>query len=215
LLEMTIALLIAALLLNGLIPNLSARIEQQRVTEARRQLAEIREALTGYAIAHGRLPCPAAPAGDGAESYAAGGNASNGKCANFYDGYAPAATLGLPNANGYALDPWHRRIRYAVAKSYTFSNSISPSSTANALQICETPACASGGKLTSDPGVPALIFSVGGNGRDDTLPASSADPPVFINHAPSVASSPQGEFDDIAIWLSPNTLYARMAEAGK
>jgi len=215
LLEMAIALLIVALLLDGLAPNLSARMEQRRTGEARRQLEEIREALTGYVITNGRLPCPAAPAGDGTESFAQGGSAADGACSNFHDGYAPAATLGLANAGGYALDPWNRRIRYAAAKSYTRLNGVSPANGGKALQVCGTPACAAGTKLTSDPGVPALLYSVGANGNDETIVPASGDPPVFVSRAPTAASSATGEFDDLAIWLSPNVLYARMAEAGR
>jgi hypothetical protein len=35
--------------------------EQRRITETRQQLAEIKDALLGFAIIHGRLPCPALP----------------------------------------------------------------------------------------------------------------------------------------------------------
>src|SRR3989339_201838 len=59
LVEMAIVLAIVGLLLGGLIPTLSAQMESQRINETRKQLDEIQQALVGYAIINGRLPCPA------------------------------------------------------------------------------------------------------------------------------------------------------------
>jgi hypothetical protein len=76
----------------------------------------------------------------------------------------------------------------------------------------------------------AVIYSLGANaGRGGTgtderhnpniVPAS--DPSyvtpdrLFISHEPTPASAPNGEFDDLVIWLSPNILYNRMIAAGR
>src|SRR5439155_26923307 len=80
---------------------------------ARRQLDDARDALLGFAAAHGRLPCPATTATDD-ESFVAGGDAANGECAGFA-GWLPAASLGLAGGAGTVLDPWDQRVRYAVA----------------------------------------------------------------------------------------------------
>jgi prepilin-type N-terminal cleavage/methylation domain-containing protein len=237
LLEMAIVLLIVALLLGGLLPTLSGRIEQQRLGEVRRQLDEIQQAVIGYAIANGRLPCPASASGNGTESFAAGGSAANGNCSNFYDGYAPAATLGVAatDGQGYADDPWGNRIRYAVTTSngnaYTRINGMSTtgmSALAPNLLVCSTASgisatsCAAGAALTT--GVPLVVYSTGrngghgGSGADEAAnpnPNSADNDRVFVSHAPSSASAANGEFDDIVIWLSPNILYNRMVEAGK
>jgi prepilin-type N-terminal cleavage/methylation domain-containing protein len=61
LVEMAIVLVIFALLAGGLMMTLTTQQEVQRLSEARRQLADIREALIGYAVANGRLPPPANP----------------------------------------------------------------------------------------------------------------------------------------------------------
>jgi prepilin-type N-terminal cleavage/methylation domain-containing protein len=239
LLEMAIVLFIVALLLGGLLPTLSGRIEQQRMGEARKQLDEIQQAVIGYAIANGRLPCPASSSSNGAESFAAGGSATNGNCSNFYDGYVPAATLGLAatNSQGYADDPWNNRIHYAVTTSnsnaYTRTNGMSTtgmSSLAPNLLVCSTAtgisatSCASGAALTASPGVPLVVYSTGrnggfgGTGTDEAAnpnPNSSNNDRVFVSHTPSSASAANGEFDDMVVWLSPNILYNRMVEAGK
>ena len=80
LVEMAVVLLIMALLLGGLLPTLSSRVEQQRLGEVRKQLDEIEQAAIGYALINGRLPCPASSSSNGAESFASGGNATNGNC---------------------------------------------------------------------------------------------------------------------------------------
>ena len=49
LVEMTIVLVIIGLLISSLIPPLSAQMDQRNVNETREQLANIREALIGFA----------------------------------------------------------------------------------------------------------------------------------------------------------------------
>ena len=132
LVEMAIVLLIVALLMGGLLPTLSGQVEQRRHNETGKQLDEIQQALTGYAVINGRLPCPAfytdsTNNSNGQESFCANATGScgtpqtsyqtHGKCSNFYSGYVPAATLGLQgtDSSGYAVDSWGNRIRYAVS----------------------------------------------------------------------------------------------------
>ncbi|MGO8754456.1 MAG: type II secretion system protein [Gallionellaceae bacterium] len=239
LLETAIVLFIVALLLGGLLPTVSSRVEQQRISEVRRQLDEIQQAVIGYAIANARLPCPASSGSNGAESFASGGSAANGNCSNFHDGFAPSATLGLANTDsqGYAVDPWGNRIHYAVtswnSNTFTRTNGMSTTGMSNLapnLLVCSTAsgisatACASGTALTASPGVPAVIYSTGKNGShvdtgaDEAAnpnPNSSNNDRVFVSHTPSSSSAANGEFDDLVIWLSPNILYNRMVEAGK
>ncbi|MGH8690910.1 MAG: type II secretion system protein, partial [Burkholderiales bacterium] len=38
---------------------------------------------------------------------------------------------------------------------------------------------------------------------------------TFVSRVQSPAGAPAGEFDDIVIWLSKNTLFNRMVAAGK
>ncbi len=237
LVEMAVVLLIVAILFGGLLPTLSSRVEQQRLGEVRNQLNEIEQAVIGYALINGRLPCPASSSSNGAESFAAGGSAANGNCSNFDNGYAPAATLGLVTADGYAVDPWGNRIRYALTKSngnaFTSTNGMNMtgmSSLAPDLLVCATAtgisatSCASGAALTASPGVPLVIYSTGrngsygGTGADETANPntnSSNNDRVFVSHAPATGTAANGEFDDIVIWLSPNILYYRMVAAGK
>ena len=187
LIEMAIVLMIVGLLLGGLLVPLSAQMDQRNNSDTQKALSEIKEALIGYALANGRLPCPAAPNTTGVESPIGGG-----ACTNFYNGFVPAATLGLAGTDsaGYALDAWGNRIRYAVTSWNSSTSSTPPApvnlpdvfTTANgmsavgissllptSLLVCSSAtgitasACGSGTALTSS-GVPAVIFSTGKNG---------------------------------------------------
>ncbi len=230
LVEMAIVLAIVGLLLGGLLSTLSAQMESQHINETRKQLSEIQQALTGYAIINGRLPCPATSTSNGTESFAVGGNAANGNCSNFYNGYAPAATLGITsvNAQGLAIDAWGNPIRYAVTQSnsnaFTKTDGMSTtgiSALAPNLLTCLSASaagfsgssCGTGNALTSDPGVPVVIYSTGRNGgvgpTGSDEQANTDSNRVFVSHTPA------SDFDDLVIWLSPNTLINRMVAAGK
>jgi prepilin-type N-terminal cleavage/methylation domain-containing protein len=120
LLEVLVAMVILAVLASGLAIPLAAQVELRRQEATRRQLDEAKEALLGFAAAHGRLPCPASSASRGLESFAAGGDSANGLCSGFYDGYLPAAALGLAplDGEGFLRDAWGaagNRVRYAVS----------------------------------------------------------------------------------------------------
>lgn len=251
LVEMAIVLFIVALLMGGLLPVISSQIEQRRVSDTLKQLDDVQQALLGFAVANGRLPCPASSTSNGQESFCtnATGNCTgvtttvqtHGNCSNVYNGFVPAATLGLATtgSNGYADDVWGNHLHYAVtpASSKAFTSSISMaalSSSADELYVCTTstglnsttsPYCASGAGLTSTPGVPVVIYSTGknggygGTGNDEKLNPNPNTPvaadKVFISHTPTAAAAGNGEFDDIVIWISPNTLLNRMIAGGK
>jgi len=128
LVEMAVVLAIVALLLGGLIPTLSAQREAQQIKDTRKQLDEIREALEGYAIIYGRLPCPAISGSNGVEDPTTGVNCtyfSNPINASY--NYLPAVTLGLSgtNSSGLLEDAWGNPIRYAVASSDSTSPAFS------------------------------------------------------------------------------------------
>ncbi len=199
LIEMAIVLLVVTLLLGGLLVPLSTQLEQRKTSETQKLLQDAKEALIGFAISNGRLPCPASATSNGQESFASGGDSTNGTCSNFFDGFLPAATLGLTpvDSSGYAIDGWgltQNRIRYAVAKTtvnlitYPFTQTdgmknasmseIGKSAT-NLLYVCAsapTGSSANCGTATTltDKAV-FVIYSVGknaatgGTGSDETV----------------------------------------------
>lgn len=242
LVEMAVVLAIVALLLAGLVPAISSQMELQRMRETRKQLEEIQQALIGFAIANGRLPCPATSTSNGEESPVGGGS-----CTSFWDGYVPAATLGIANVDSntrLVVDSWNNPIRYAVTSwskttaptvnnVYTTSNGIATAgiSALNPdLHVCSTATgvsasdCASASTRLTASGVPAVAYSTGkngghgGTGTDEAAnpnPNSTNNDRIFVSHMPSPSSSANGEFDDIVIWISNPLLLNRMVAAGK
>ena len=119
LVEVAIVLIIVGLAVGGILSSLSSQVEQQKLNETRSTISNVKEALLGYAMANGRFPCPAATPAAGVtavEKFSAGGNATNGKCSVFYNGYVPAVTLGLSptDTSGYVLDGWNNPVRFAI-----------------------------------------------------------------------------------------------------
>jgi prepilin-type N-terminal cleavage/methylation domain-containing protein len=232
LVELSIVLVIVALISGGLMMSLSAQHEAASTAETQRRLTDARDSLLGFAAANGRLPCPAAPGTTGAESVA-----SDGSCTNPWDGFLPAITLGLSptDAQGYSIDDWGNPIRYAVTNDMSSQVSIpnkikaawnAGSTLAADLQICSTAAgitgsgksasCSAGSTLANN--AIAVIYSRGKNGgatpRSADESANGNADRVFVAHAPTQAGS-ASEFDDIVIWLSPNILYNRLIAAGR
>jgi|SRR3989338_7015200 len=240
LVEMAIVLAIVGLLLSGLIPTISTQIESQRTNETRKQLDEIQQALIGFAVANRRFPCPATSASNGEESPVGGGS-----CTNFYNGYVPAATLGITSVDSstkLVVDAWNNPIRYAitnntisgVANTFTSIDGMKNATmgnitNANLLNICASATGITGSdcgaaanKLTDK--APVLIYSTGknggygGSGLDETAnpnPNSANNDRVFVSHTPTPSTAPNGEFDDLMIWLSINTIFNRMVAAGQ
>lgn len=232
LVELTIVLVIVALLIGGMLLPLSAQRDLQSTSETQKQLSEIKEALLGFAAANGRLPCPAAPNTTGAESP----SSNSGICTNPWDGFLPAITLGIQPADsqGYAIDSWGNRIRYAVTTgnsnaftkpngirelwgTTTFDPDLVVCNSASAITDPNTgsASCPAANVLTT--GAAAIVLSHGKNGavvptNADELanwPIPTAKDNVFV----AAQSGP--DFDDLIVWLSPNILYNRMISAGK
>ena len=214
LVEMAMVLLIVALLLGGLLPTISGQIERQRVSDTRKQLDEIRQALIGFAVINGYLPCPA----DGtiATGQPNAGIVKSACAAGANGGVIPWVILGVSET-----DAWGRRFTYRVTP--TFATAGTPfllSSTGN-LNVGLTP----GGSNVA-ASVPVVIVSHGINGLGAYLPSGQQVTPVpaattdegdnvdndnnFVSH-----DFAQNGFDDLVVWISPNTLMNRMVAAGK
>ena len=241
LVEMAVVLVIIGLMLGGLLVPLSAQLDIRNSAATQKSLETAKEALLGFAVANGRLPCPATDSSDGVEAFAAGGNATNGNCAVFNNGFLPAATLGITpiDSQGYALDGWggqsQNRIRYAVTSAntnaFTLTNGMQNTGMGSLVPELRVCASASGITATRCSGgtesnylvntAVAVIYSVGknaasgGTSADESAnpnPNSADNDIVFVSHEPAPAPN---EFDDMVTWISPNVLYNRMVAAGK
>lgn len=237
LVEIAVVLLILGLLLGGGLALLDAQVEQKKIKDTEALLAQAKDALIGFAVVNGRLPCPASSTSLGKEEFVAGSSASDGKCSHFYDGFLPAVTLGLAplDSEGYATDAWglkSNRIRYAVTQAnnaaFTTTNGITASVTSD-LNVCNSasgivinllptpPSCSNPTSLSTDAVV--VIYSLGKNAPSGGSTADEAanlnNDRVFISHTPTPVSGPNGEFDDIVTWLSPYILFNRLVQAGR
>lgn len=124
LVEMAVVLFIFGLLIAGLLGPLETQLEARDRKQTIDAMNEIVEALYGYAITNGRLPCPNTD-GDGseeldtnfnsiddyvpAEGFTADQLATGGDCLA-PEGFAPWVTLGVPTG-----DAWSNRFTYRVA----------------------------------------------------------------------------------------------------
>ncbi len=134
LIELAIVLFIVSLLIGGLLMPLSAQNEIRGRQETDKALANIREALIGFAVVNGRLPCPAdrtiasgasnagmeVTTGTGANLTCActttssgiagtSSNACNETTPGYVTGVLPWATLGLAET-----DVWNDRYTYTM-----------------------------------------------------------------------------------------------------
>lgn len=238
--ELAIVLVVVGLLLGGMLMPLAKQIDLRRSTATRNTLHLVMDALQGFALANGRLPCPATAGATGVETGDGVCPPSPGGAA---DGFVPGVTLGISpsDSQGYVLDAWGNRLRYAVTAaptkapgSFTTNGGIGNYWRANGsppaadLQICRDSAsislagtvkadCAAGSALAKS--AVAVIYSTGrnaatgGQGADEA--ANVNGDRVFVAHEEASAGAAGGEFDDLLIWLSPNILYNRMVAAGR
>ena len=220
LVEMAVVMVILALLIGGLIAPLTAQIDQRNMNETRRSLSEIKEALIGFAVTTGRLPCPAVSSANGDEKAA---------CISATDrhGYIPWAKLGVTK-----LDAWGNIFRYSVTPAYAEAAGTLVLSPPTARDITiQTRDIAGALVNVSTPGnIPVIVLSHGKNGYGSTndqgvvaaLPGTNIDestnatnPTVLVDQVPTVAGTPGGEYDDIVTWISPNILFSNMVAAGR
>lgn len=261
LIEIAVVLLIISVLVTIVAVPLSTQLEQRRSDDTRKQIELAKEALIGFAMANGRLPCPASATSNGVSSFCTLGTGAcvvtttttaailtHGRCSDS-NGLLPAVTLGFSpvDAQGYAIDGWQdgstlHRIRYAVSKfegptgifPVTSKDGVrtatmdivgaDPVSPAVHLYICGTgltaassaTACSVGVTKLTDRAV-AVIYSVGNNAATAFASLSFDEQNNQGNSADIVFTSgdPNATFDDIVSWISINTLFARMVQAGK
>ena len=218
LIEIAIVLVIVGLMIGGLVTPLTVQLEQRKVAETQKALDEASEALTGFALRNGYLPCPAISSQNGLEDRR-GGRCNGEKRV----GFLPWATLGLRQG-----DSWDHLFRYSVTPA--FSDSAQPFSLGTPRDISIV--TRNGGPLvqaTALNDIPAMILSHGkngfgatstqgqrqaraaGNNVDERNNAASLN--IYISRAASGPQQAGGEFDDIVVWLSPNVLFNRMVQA--
>ncbi len=212
LVELAIVLVIVALLASGLLVGIAAQRNAAETIDAQRQLENIRETLTGFALTHGRLPCPALP-----NLASSDANAGVENCAQPH-GVLPWVTLGLPE-----VDPWGRRFTYYAHGSFTAAvpSGALASFTLDTVGNANVKASSgSSGNVASD--LPAVVVSHGSRGagawqlNGSQLPGVSGDETENADADLTFISRTQdGNFDDLVTWIVPSILKSKMVAAGR
>ncbi|WP_317202126.1 type II secretion system protein [Janthinobacterium sp.] len=220
LVEMAIVLVIVGLMIGGLLTPLSMQIEQRKQAETQKALDEARDALIGYALRYGYLPCPAISANNGLE------DRQQQRCGNDKrQGFLPWATLGVARS-----DAWNRLFRYSVTPAFSDAGAPFTLNTPRDITVMTRDDAGRPAQASALNDIPALILSHGKNGYGATGeqgqrvaggPADNADERInavsattFVGRGASGnGAAPGGEFDDMVVWISPNILFNRMVLA--
>jgi len=187
LVEIAMVLFIITLLLGGLVPTISAQLDQQRTRETLKRMDDIQQALLGFAMVNGRLPCPAraatatGAANAGVEAMtvnscacAAAGSTYADYTANVcvnttVTGVLPWVTLGLKET-----DAWDHRFTYRVTAYFADKVPAYTTSCIPALTVATSPLASSFAMCS--PGDLYVKSSASGTA------VASFVPVVFLSH---------------------------------
>lgn len=211
LIELAVVMFIVVLLLGSILIPLTTQVEQRKVSDTQKSLEQIREALLGFAILYGRLPCPDTDTDPAAAGY---GEEEAACAAPTAEGYLPWKTLGVTSMDGFGTprtvtgSPRIGDWRYRVHRNFavTFSLTTAVTGTDN-LSVRDS----AGTLISSGTERPvAIVYSAGPNTVPDGQNASyEATSGIYQSDVPSAT------FDDILIWISRPLLINRMVTAGK
>ena len=222
LVEMAVVLVIAGLMIGGLLTPLAMQLEQRKIGDTQKSMEEAREALIGFAMRNGYLPCPAVSPQNGLEDRQ-GTSCRDGK----RQGLLPWATLGVAK-----LDSWGHIYRYSVTPEFTNSQALFSLQSARDITIGTRDSSGNLVAASAINDIPAVIVSHGKNGaggvsdtgiRTAAVSATNADERTnasaagiaFVSRIPSDSpAAAGGEYDDLVAWISPNVLFSRMVASG-
>ena len=213
LVELAVSLVIIALVVGMFVVPLATQFDQQRIAETRTQLEHVREAVIGFALTNGRLPCPATPT---TATGAAGAGTENkpGAACGLTEGVLPWSDLGVPEH-----DVWGRRFTYRVTLAFAD----------DAVGMQASFLLTDTGNITVTDGaaniattLPAIIVSHGKNGfgafRSDGAQIAGAAGDELENadkDATFVSRTHAPDFDDQLVWVSSHVLKSRMVAANR
>lgn len=216
LVEIAVVLVIVGFLFGSILGPLSTQRNNQNIKSTENLLADIHESLLGFAAINGYLPCPASLSSNGLEDRSGGA----GTDCNTQHGYVPSASLGLNGQfdnNNLITDFWGSPVRYSLddVNSWEYAKNIAINSGPATFDICNLAGCGVGNIVADN--VVAVLNSVGPD--RDTTPGSADqqdnldNDDDFVSKQTSEAAG--SEFDDILLWLSPNTLTLHLVRSGQ
>jgi prepilin-type N-terminal cleavage/methylation domain-containing protein len=217
LVEMAVVLVIFGFILSLGLSSYTVQRNLQNASATRASLQLITEALYGFTVLNGRLPCPSTQADPTNADY----GVEDASCTAGYasEGYLPWKTLGVDQTDAWgsvrtdSTSPWNGYWRYRVDRNFTTSALFATNITSTAPSFGDTLSVkdSSSNVLTSTTERPvAIIYSTGQNLTSDGLNASyEAISGVYQSDANS------STFDDILIWLSRPAIVSKLVAAGK
>jgi prepilin-type N-terminal cleavage/methylation domain-containing protein len=208
LLEMAIVLVVLGLILGGVLLPLSTQMEKQDRDETQRILEEVQEALIGYTMTNGRLPCPDIN-GDGIMDMLTTCTSNQGAI--------PWVDLGTGKE-----DAWGQPFTYRVTGNFadtTDGTGCGAPTAGVSFELCSTADInildASAGNPVASQ-IPAIVISHGKNWATTTSAHENENADTdttFVDR--TYSSTAAATFDDQVIWVSPNVLKARLVSAGR
>ncbi|MBI4756513.1 MAG: type II secretion system protein [Betaproteobacteria bacterium] len=204
LVEIAISLTILGVLLALAMVPLSEQMRAQRSRETQASLTEIREALIGFALVNGRLPC-ADTDGDGVENSPCTGAPGS-------EATLPWLSLGVASIDGWG-NPWRYRVDRAFAGALLAGSNAAFTLTTPFLDnlvvrgflngvLAPLTVTGAGGEHPV-----AIVYSAGANTAPDGLNAAF--------DAEYQGGDAAANFDDIILWISRPVLVYRMIQAGR
>lgn len=221
LVEMAVVLVILGLVLSSLLLPFTAQIDLRNYAENKKMMNDIKEAILGFGVSNGYLPCPAISALNGMEDR----NIVTGAC-NSRKGFVPWEALSVPK-----LDAWGHTYEYSVTPAY--ANSVTKIGLTTTTDITVRTRINGGGliNLSNANAVPMAILSHGKNGflgySNDGIQvtntsatnvdevANGTSTNVFISRDVVNQTTGGGEYDDVIVWISPNLYINRLVMAGQ
>jgi len=206
LIEIAIVMVIFGLIIGGIMGPLKMQLDNIDRKETQRLISITKEAMVGFAIRNGRLPC-LDTTGDGQEDdcVAAPGT----------EGTVPWATLGVSSK-----DAWNQPLTYQVDSRFVDAVDGTGCPDADVLgvsfELCSTgniTVRATSGGVTVASGIPAIIVSHGKNwvAAGDVNEQENAD-----NDADFVDKNHVNQgYDDFVGWVNMNLLVSKMVSANK
>ncbi|MCB1958572.1 MAG: type II secretion system protein, partial [Rhodocyclaceae bacterium] len=162
LVELAVTLLVVTILASMLLIPLTGREAIRTRQETGRQLEAIREALIGYAIIHGSLPCPTHETNPASVDY----GLPDASCNQTVEGYLPWRILGLPQTDAWGVtrlapgDPWLGYWRYRVVPILAVDGTPIQATTVPDLDL-DVRDVVTGQLMVDDKALAALVYSTG------------------------------------------------------
>lgn len=220
LVELAVVILIIGFLSGGLLTPLAAQIELRRLSETQKMLQEIRDALVGFAVTNGRLPCPDYDTDPSAIGYGVEDSSCN---APTVEGFLPWKTLGVVDVDPWGtkrntaasprLGDWRYRVdrNYATAASFRTSAFLTSGAFPDDLKVNDR----AGNQLTTtNERAIAVVYSAGKDtvaNLENGIFNSTYTSDVPDNLDPASLT----HYDDVLIWLSRPLIVNRMVAAGR